>query len=237
MGFRGEALSTITSVSKVHVISKFEDEGIGNQILFNDKGQSDVKSAAKEQGTTVRVENLFYNIPARRKYLKSASTEYRKIYELLNRYFIVFPNISFKIQKDGKEVLSLTALKNCKAGDICKERIEEIYGQEELVEIKYEGNGIKIKGYSSIVNSYSLYTFVKSDLPSPTISPASKEFSFSNKIRKVSIIVLFPAFVSPKKAITNLFQTVLFNASSKLSFASFTFKSIADNKFSWNFLN
>jgi len=154
MGFRGEALSTITSVSKVHVISKFEDEGIGNQVVLNEKGQSDVKSAAKEQGTTVRVENLFYNIPARRKYLKSASTEYRKIYELLNRYFIVFPNISFRIQKDGKEVLSLSALKNCKAGDICKERIEEIYGHEELVEIKYEGNGMKIKGYSGHPSSH-----------------------------------------------------------------------------------
>ena len=109
MGFRGEALSTITSVSKVHVISKFEDEGIGNQVVLNEKGQSDVKSAAKEQGTTVRVENLFYNIPARRKYLKSASTEYRKIYELLNRYFIVFPNISFRIQKDGLQGLEANA--------------------------------------------------------------------------------------------------------------------------------
>ena len=154
MGFRGEALSTITSVSKVHVISKYEDEGIGNIIMFNEKGQSDVRSAAKEQGTTVRVENLFYNIPARRKYLKSAPTEYRKIYELLNRYFVVYPNISFKLEKDGKEVLSLDAISKHKAGEICKERVAEIYGDDELVEIKYDGNGIRINGYSGHPSSH-----------------------------------------------------------------------------------
>lgn len=154
MGFRGEALSTITSVSRVHVTSKYEDEGIGNLVMFNEKGQSDIRSAAKEQGTTVRVENLFYNIPARKKYLKAASTEYRKIYELLSRYFIVYPNISFKLSKDGKEVLSLSALKDCVGGDICKERVEEMYGKEELVEIKYEGNGMKIKGYSGHPSSH-----------------------------------------------------------------------------------
>ncbi len=154
MGFRGEALSTITSVSRVHVISKYEDEGIGNMIMFNKKGQSDVRSAPKEQGTTVRVENLFYNIPARRKYLKSASTEYRKIYELLNRYFVVYPNISFKLEKDGKEVFSLDSIAGHKAGEICKERVTEIYGEDELVEIKYDGNGIKINGFSGYPSSH-----------------------------------------------------------------------------------
>ncbi|KKP63566.1 MAG: mismatch repair protein MutL protein [candidate division WS6 bacterium GW2011_GWE1_34_7] len=154
MGFRGEALSTITSVSRVHVISKYEDEGIGNLVMFNEKGQSDVRSAAKEQGTTVRVENLFYNIPARRKYLKSAPTEYRKIYELLNRYFVVYPNISFKLEKDGKEVLSLDSIVGHKAGEICKERVIGIYGDDELVEIKYDGNGIKINGYSGHPSSH-----------------------------------------------------------------------------------
>jgi len=154
MGFRGEALSTITSVSRVHVISKYEDEGIGNLVMFNEKGQSDVRSAAKEQGTTVRVENLFYNLPARKKYLKAASTEYRKIYELLNKYFLVYPNISFKLNKDGKEILSLDSLKDSLPGDIRKERVEEIYEKEELVEIKYEGNGMKIKGYSGHPSSH-----------------------------------------------------------------------------------
>ncbi|MDD4382452.1 MAG: DNA mismatch repair endonuclease MutL [Candidatus Dojkabacteria bacterium] len=153
MGFRGEALSSITSVSKVKVVSKYVDEKIGNEVSF-EGAKSSVKSSPKESGTTVRVENIFYNIPARQKYLKSAQTEYRKIYELLSKYILVYPNIAFKLFKDGKKVLDIKSVEG-KVGDIKKERIKDVMGDIDLIEIKSEGEGTKISGLIAHPSSHS----------------------------------------------------------------------------------
>ena len=148
MGFRGEALSTITSVSKVTLLSKYIDEQVGNEILFNEKGKSSVSKTAKEEGTTVKVENIFYNIPARKKYLKTAQTEYRKIYELLCSYFLIYPNIHFILEKDGKIVKDLMSVSDSKPGEIVDERLNEIVGnRDNYLKLFYEGSGIKISGY------------------------------------------------------------------------------------------
>jgi DNA mismatch repair protein MutL len=149
MGFRGEALSAITSVARVNVASKYIEEEIANEVDFNEKGKSSVKKTAKEKGTTVRVENLFYNIPARKKHLKTPQTEYRKIYELMNNYYLVYPNIHFVLEKDGKTVLDLPAINNSKKGDITEERVGEIMNEEasNFLQVFYEGGGVKISGY------------------------------------------------------------------------------------------
>jgi DNA mismatch repair protein MutL len=148
MGFRGEALSTITSVSKVSLSSKFVEEEFGNEILFNEEGKSSVKKTPKEEGTTVKVEKIFYNIPARKKYLKTAQTEYRKIYELLSNYFLIYPNIHFTLEKDSKIVKDLSIVDDRKAGDIVPERLEEAIGNSEgFLKLKYDGSGIKVTGY------------------------------------------------------------------------------------------
>ena len=88
MGFRGEALSSITSVAKVRVSSKYVGADFANEALFDKQGKVTVKKIAKEEGTTVKVKNIFYNIPARKKYLKTPQTEYRKIYKILNNYYL-----------------------------------------------------------------------------------------------------------------------------------------------------
>jgi DNA mismatch repair protein MutL len=149
MGFRGEALSTITSVAKVEVISKYNEEQIANSISIDSGGKSEIKKAAREEGTLISVKNLFYNIPARKKYLKTAQTEYRKIYELLNQYFLVFPNISFTFESDGKIKEELPAVENSKIGEITKERIEAVLNKdftEHMLDVFYNGNGIEIQG-------------------------------------------------------------------------------------------
>lgn len=147
LGFRGEALSTITSVSRVKLVSKFQSEDLGNEINYNENGKSLVKSAAKEQGTTVKVENIFYNIPARFKYLKTAQTEYRKIYELLLNYFLIFPNIHFILYKDGKIVVDTSLVPNSKAGEISEERVTKFLGSHNFLKLFSDGAGIKINGY------------------------------------------------------------------------------------------
>lgn len=149
MGFRGEALSTITSVAKVTVVSKFEEDEIAYEISFDENGKSEIKKSPREKGTSVRVEDLFYNIPARRKYLKSEQTEYRKIYELLAKYFLVYPNIHFVLEKDGKKVLDLSEVKDAKQGTVQHERVKDIFPDNTGLVIFYDGSGINISGYAA----------------------------------------------------------------------------------------
>lgn len=166
MGFRGEALSTITSVAKVSLISKYIGEETANEIKYDENGKSNVKSSARESGTLVKVEDLFYNIPARRKYLKSEQTEYRKIYELFLKYTLIFPNIHFTLVKDGKNIEDLKIVSNSKAGEVVNERLSHI-SQEELLKLFYNGSGININGYVAHPSSHK--------------SRSSKQYVFVNK--------------------------------------------------------
>jgi len=149
MGFRGEALSTITSVAKVEVASKYIAEDFANKVTFDKEGVSNIKKTPKEEGTTVTVQDIFYNIPARRKYLKTPQTEYRKIYELLNNYYLIYPNVHFVLEKDGKVVVDLPSIKGSKAGEIKSERIQQVMSTDpsKFLKVFYDGSGIKISGY------------------------------------------------------------------------------------------
>lgn len=149
MGFRGEALSTIVAVSKVKLISKYLNEDIANEIYYTD-GEKSIKSAAREEGTLVRVENIFGDIPARRKFLKSAQTEYKKILEILTPYFIIYPNIHFTVVRDGKTVINLNGNTSLKPHSIQKERVKEVLKKEyieRMLPIFFDGGGVKISGY------------------------------------------------------------------------------------------
>ncbi len=158
MGFRGEALSSITSVSKVTVQSKYKDENVAYEIAYGENGKSEIKKCAREEGTLVRVEDLFYNIPARKKYLKSAQTEYRKIYELVSKYLLAYPNIHFVVEKDGKKVLDMPIVKDAVPGDITKERSTEIFPEGEALNIFYDGSGVTIHGLSAHPSSHKAKT-------------------------------------------------------------------------------
>ena len=154
MGFRGEALSSITSVAKVLIQSKYIEEDVAYEISYGEDGKSEVKKCAREDGTLVRVEELFYNIPARKKYLKSAQTEYRKIYELISKYLLAYPNIHFVVEKDGKKVLDMPIIKDSTPGDITRERASEIFPEGESLDIFYDGSGVTIKGLSAHPSSH-----------------------------------------------------------------------------------
>jgi DNA mismatch repair protein MutL len=148
MGFRGEALSTIVSVSKTSMVSKFEGSDIANEIVFKSPSDFDIKKAARESGTVVRVENIFENIPVRKKYLKTAQTEYRNILNTLTPYFLIYPNVRWQLYKDGKQVIDLVKTES-KARKIDKERVNEVVKQdfvERMETVFFEGNGMKISG-------------------------------------------------------------------------------------------
>ena len=106
LGFRGEALASISSVSEVNVVSaNGSDEGAEMAILNGETG--DVQPAATVQGTSITIRNLFYNTPARKKFLKSPRMEFRKVVEMIRRFALSYPDRAFKIISDNRDILNL----------------------------------------------------------------------------------------------------------------------------------
>src|SRR4030067_567979 len=132
MGFRGEALPSICSVSLMELTTFYDGERVGSTIKFDGGKQTFFGPAPPRKGTAITVKNLFYNVPARRQFLKSELSEKRKISEVIRRYLIAHPEIGFKITHDGRPVSSLPATKNL------LERLESVWGDsitDNLVEL------------------------------------------------------------------------------------------------------
>jgi DNA mismatch repair protein MutL len=159
MGFRGEALSTIQSVAKVSIISKYKDEESAYSIELNNS--KEISKGARDDGTTITIKELFYNTPARLKFVKSEQTEYRKILDVVINYSLSFPSIHFILEKDGRQILNLPS------SDL-KSRLSQIVKKEyvsRMIEIKSEGAGVKIYGLvghptDGVVKTSEQYIFV-----------------------------------------------------------------------------
>ena len=144
MGFRGEALSSIASVSHLEIISNNNFEGdIGNEIkLVGNKVISKSENLCKK-GTSVCVKNLFFNIPARRNFLKSDNVELRHIIDEFQRVALINFDINFILINNGNEIFNLKK-------SIFKERIVRVFGksiQEKLVPISETTDIAKIEGF------------------------------------------------------------------------------------------
>lgn len=142
LGFRGEALPSIASVSKMHVLTS-TGEGVGSDLRIIDE-QIQRTDAPLRKGTRIEVEELFYNTPARLKYLKSDYTENANSIEIMCRLALGHPEISFKFYIDDKEQFKTTG-----RGDLL-ETIASIYGYDvarNMVPFTYENNDFKISGF------------------------------------------------------------------------------------------
>ena len=149
MGFRGEALSTIQSVADISLISKYIDSDVAGEITFKSVNDFSIKKAARESGTVITVRNIFGNIPARKKFLKTAQTEYKKILDVLYPYFLIYPNIHFTVIKDSKIVTDLKSISGSKENSVEKERVTEILKEEfveRMLKLFYDGSGMKVNG-------------------------------------------------------------------------------------------
>ncbi len=151
LGFRGEALASIAAVSQMSLTTKQKDQIEGFNIAI--EGGQIISSGimAAEQGTVVEVRNLFFNTPARKKFLKTDAVELRHIVEVIIRYALINPQINFKLTHDGHELLNSPAVEDWRSN------IAAIYGlklAKELLEVDYcnEENNIRVKGY--IVKPY-----------------------------------------------------------------------------------
>lgn len=144
LGFRGEALAAISSVSSLTIISKTRESEVGTMLTAEAGNIVDISEVGASDGTTVVVENLFYNVPARRKFLKKDSTEAMNVTALVEKVALSRPDISIQMLVDGEEKFKTPGNSNL------LDTIYAVFGKEfaEKV-IKAEGvaNGIKVHGY------------------------------------------------------------------------------------------
>lgn len=146
LGFRGEALSSISAVAQVELLTKTKDAFVGTRYVIEGGEEKAFEEAGCPSGTTFLVRNLFYNVPARKKFLKTAMTEGGYINELMERMALSRPDISFKYMNNGKTVLHTTG------GNELKDIIYHIFGRDiamSVLPVKYPKDefGIEITGY------------------------------------------------------------------------------------------
>lgn len=144
LGFRGEALSSISAVSMVELLTKTKESVCAVRYVIEGGAEKTLEETASPDGTTFFVRNLFYNTPARKKFLKSSMTEAGYIHELMIRLALSHPEISFKFINNGQTKLHSSGKHNL------KDVIYQVYGRDisnNLVEIDTKENGIHVKGY------------------------------------------------------------------------------------------
>lgn len=146
MGFRGEALASIASVSQFRLRTKKKGEVEGTEVVCNGSNVESVEAVGCPEGTQIEVKNLFYNTPARKKYLKTLGTEYRQILEALNAVALAYPGVSFSLIKDGKIVYDVPAA-NGEAALL--DRVRALLGKsvaDEMIPVFYGGGDIQVTG-------------------------------------------------------------------------------------------
>jgi DNA mismatch repair protein MutL len=177
MGFRGEALSSIASVSKIVLVTSSENAASGTKIEFDADRNKRIIDAPPVRGTTVEIRDIFFNTPARKKFLKSNSTELSHIIETVTQKAFAFPEISFVLSHNNSEVLRVSSASGL------KERFIQLYGDEftgefrEINQFDHPG-GITFYGFCStpeFTRSSRSYQFIfinRRPVKNPTINHA-----------------------------------------------------------------
>lgn len=146
LGFRGEALASIASVSRLTLTSRTEQATAGVRLQVEGGRAGALQPVGAPVGTTVRVENLFYNVPARLKFLKSQATERRLIDTLVTRYALAFPEVRFSLIQDGRPALQTS-------GDGDRRAVlAALYGVEiarQMLEVLAEDDEVQVTGFIS----------------------------------------------------------------------------------------
>lgn len=183
LGFRGEALSSIAAVARVELITKTFDSLTGTRYLIEGSKEMAMEEIGAPDGTTFLVRDLFYNTPARRKFLKSPQTEGTYISDMIEKLALSHPNISFKYINNNQTRLHTSGNGNC------KDLLYHIYGRDitsSLLEVHHEGELFQVSGFigKPSVNrgnrNYENYfingRYIKSTLLSRAIEEAYSKF-------------------------------------------------------------
>lgn len=148
LGFRGEALASIASVSRLTLISREKNAQVGKKIVVEGGKLLATEAVGIPVGTLVRVENLFFNVPARLKFLKSDLTEKNQIVQLVSRYALAYPQVRFRLVQDERELLHSHGKNNR------REVLAQVYGSDlakQMLEVELEDDDIHIAGFISPV--------------------------------------------------------------------------------------
>ena len=143
MGFRGEALASIAAVAQVELLTRMADDEIGTRIQIAASKVVSQEPAAAPVGSSFKVDNLFYNVPARRKFLKSNATELSNILQAFERIVLVYPDIHFILHHNGAE------LQNLKPASL-RQRITDVYGRQysqDLLPVEVQTTLCNITGF------------------------------------------------------------------------------------------
>lgn len=196
LGFRGEALSSIAAVAQVELITKQEEELVGTRYEIHGGEELTWEEVGCPQGTTFIVRNLFYNTPARRKFLKSKITEGNYIHELVQRYSLAHSGIRFSLIVDGRNRLQTSG-----DGEL-KTNIYYNYGMDvtkNLISISKEMDGMKLTGFigkpilsrgnRTLLNYFVNGRYIKSPVVTSAIEQAYKEFLMSHRYPFVVLLL------------------------------------------------
>jgi DNA mismatch repair protein MutL len=147
LGFRGEALASIAAVARVELITKTAADNAATRVLIEGGRMRDVKDAAHPGGTTIAVRDLFFNVPARRKFLRSEATESYHLTNLVTHYALAHPEISFSLTNNGRETLRAAPARDL------RERAYQVFGQQFLDNLLEVNGGLdhiaRVRGYVS----------------------------------------------------------------------------------------
>ncbi len=143
MGFRGEALAAISSVSRFRLVSRTATSDSGTEIVVSQGRVQSVESVGAPVGTSIQVRNLFFNVPARRKFMRAEKTEFSHIRQKFLVYALAYPETGMTLKADDRLVYTLST------GDNMENRILEIYGdslRDALRPLEFESDGIRVRG-------------------------------------------------------------------------------------------
>ena len=188
LGFRGEALSSIAAVTQTELITKTPDAELGTRYVIEGGKEITLEETGAPNGTTFLVRQLFYNVPARRKFLKTPVTEAGHIQDLLIHLTLSHPEVSFLFISNGQEKLRTSG-----SGRL-KDVIYQVYGRDvaaNLLDIDYEKGGLRISGYlgkpvitrgnRNFENFFVNGRYVKSPMISKSLEDAYRDFTMQHK--------------------------------------------------------
>ena len=203
LGFRGEALASIAAISKVNLKSKTEADEFGSEIIIEGGVIQSTKDIGCNKGTIMEVRDLFYNVPARKKFLKSISREGSLIGDIINRIALSNPDISIKFYNNGKKVLHTYGTGNL------KDVIRTVYGKtisENIIYFESKEEDISLYGYigkeeisRGSRNNQSIFVngrYIKNKTIVAAVENAFKSFATVNKFPFfVLFLEVYPEFV------------------------------------------
>lgn len=188
LGFRGEALSSICAIAQVELITKQKDSVFGTRYQIEGGVEKSIEDVGARDGSTFLVRNIFYNTPARRKFLKTAMTEASHVNELMLRLALSRPDISFEFINNGQ-----TKLHTSGNGRL-RDAIYHVFGRDiamNLLEVNFEKMGLKVTGYigkplisrgnRNYENYYINGRYVKSNTIAKAIEDGFKDFIMQHK--------------------------------------------------------